>query len=66
MSKKTIKHCVLEILSDYKPHHAKEFLSITHRFSATIERLRHQEGYNIVTLYREGRNRPAWYQLIKD
>lgn len=62
-SDKTIKQRILEILLDYKPHHAKEFLVVTHRFSAVIERLRN-EGYKINTLPLDGSNKPAWYQLV--
>lgn len=61
---KTKKQRVLEILLDYKPHHAKEFISITHRFNATMDDLRDHDGYNIVTLPLDGYNKPAWYQLI--
>jgi hypothetical protein len=54
---------VSKVLQDYKPHHASELIPITHRFSAAIERLR-KKGYKIETLYLDGRNKPAWYQLV--
>ena len=59
----TVEQRVLKVLLDCQPHHASEFIPITHRFSATIERLR-SKGYSIQTLYLDGRNKPAWYQLI--
>ena len=54
---------VYRVLQDGKPHHASEFIPITHRFSAAMKRLK-EKGYNIQTLYLDGRNRPAWYQLV--
>ncbi len=61
---KTKKQRVLEILLDYKLHHASEFIPITHRFNATMDDLRDDDGYNIKTLPLDGGNKPAWYQLI--
>lgn len=60
---KTIKQRILDILMDYKPHHAKELLAITPRYSSVIERLRH-DGYKIDTLPLDGFNKLAWYQLV--
>ena len=54
---------VYRLLQDGKPHNASEFIPITHRFSAAMKRLK-EKGYNIQTLYIDGRNKPAWYQLI--
>lgn len=54
---------VYRVLQDGKPHHASEFIPITHRFSAAMKRLK-EKGYNIQTLYLDGRNKPAWYQLV--
>jgi biotin operon repressor len=53
---------VLQILSDGKPHSAKELAEITHRFGATIHSLR-CKGYTIDTIQSAG-NQPAYYQLI--
>lgn len=61
--KKTIKQRVLDILLDFQPHHASEFIPITHRFNDTMMRLR-EDGYNIKTLPLEGSNKAAWYQLV--
>lgn len=63
MKEDSVEQRVLKVLLDGQPHHASEFIPITHRFSATIERLR-CKGFNIQTLYIEGRNKAAWYQLI--
>ncbi|HEY9726408.1 MAG TPA: hypothetical protein V6D50_08135 [Chroococcales cyanobacterium] len=62
--KKTIKQRVLDILLDFQPHHASKFIPITHRFSAVMERLKKEDGYKIDTLYLDGRNKAAWYQLV--
>jgi hypothetical protein len=64
MEEKTIKQQILDILLDFQPHHASELVPTTHRFSAVIERLREKDGYKIDTLYLDGRNQPAWYQLV--
>lgn len=61
--KKTIKQRVLDILLDFQPHHASEFIPITHRFSAVMKRLK-EEGYDIKTLPLDGSNKAAWYQLV--
>ena len=50
-TRKTTKQRVLEVLLDFQPHHASEFVPITHRFSAVMERLKKEDGYKINTLY---------------
>ncbi len=59
----SVEQRVLRVLLDGQLHHASEFIPITHRFSATIERLR-GKNYDIQTLYLNGRNKAAWYQLL--
>lgn len=61
---KTKKKRILEILLDYKPHRGTEFVPITYRFGAVLYDLRDVDGYKIDTLYLDGRNKPAWYQLV--
>lgn len=43
------KEQILQILSDGKPHSAKELIKVTHRFSATIHTLR-ESGHKIDTV----------------
>lgn len=59
----TKKEIILNILQDKQPHHASEFVPITHRFSAVIKNLR-DEGYNIVTIAKNSRDESASYQLF--
>lgn len=58
------KQRVLEILLDFQPHNAYEFVSITYCFHDVFKRLR-EEGYKIDTLPLDGHNKAAWYQLIE-
>lgn len=60
---KTVEQRVLDVLSDLKPHCGSELIPITHRYSAVFGRLR-EKGYKIKTLYLNGKNKPAWYQLL--
>ncbi len=55
---------ILEILLDRQLHHGSEFVPITHRFNDVMDRLRKEDGYEIKTLYLDGRNKMAWYQLV--
>lgn len=58
----SIKERVKELLSDGKPHSAKELAQITHRFSAVIYSLR-EEGHEIVTIPVAHNN--FAYQMLK-
>lgn len=63
MKEDSVEQRVLKVLLDGQPHHASEFIPITHRFSATMQRLK-EKGYDIKTLPLDGRNKSAWYQLV--
>lgn len=60
---KSKKQRVLDILLDLQPHHASEFIPISHHFPDLMLRLR-EDGYKIKTLPLDGYNKAAWYQLI--
>jgi len=62
--KLTKKHQIFKILSDCRVHHGSELVAITHRFNDVIDRLRKEDGHEIRTLYLDGYNKMAWYQLI--
>jgi hypothetical protein len=44
------KQQILQLLLDGKPHFKEELIPITHRFSAAIESLRKDDGYDIKTI----------------
>jgi hypothetical protein len=44
------KNQIRKLLSDGKPHTKDELIPITHRFSAVIHSLRHDDGYDITTI----------------
>jgi len=44
------KRRILELLLDGQPHSKEELIPITHRFSAAVESLRKDDGYNIETI----------------
>lgn len=44
------KQQILQLLLDGKPHSKEELIPITHRFSAVIESLRNDSGYDIKTI----------------
>jgi biotin operon repressor len=49
------KQRILQLLLDGKPHSKEELIPITHRFSAAVESLRKDDGYDIETV-RVGHN----------
>lgn len=58
------KQQIRRILSDGQIHHGSELVAITHRFNDAIDRLRKEDGLEIKTLYLDGYNKMAWYQLV--
>jgi len=44
------KQRILQLLLDGKPHSKEELIPITHRFSAAVESLRKDDGYDIETV----------------
>lgn len=60
---KSKKQRVLDILLDLQPHHASEFVPISHHFPDLMMRLR-EDGHKIETFRWDGSNKAAWYQLV--